>query len=238
MTHHTDATAPNPLAYRSARDLVALLAHREVSATELLQHSIARIEALDEQINAVVVRDFERARASAREADAALARGEQRPLLGLPMTVKESFSVMGLPTTWGDPAHRDWLPSADSVAVERLKQAGAIILGKTNVPLMLGDFQSYNDIYGTTNNPWDVSRTSGGSSGGSAAALAAGFVSLELGSDFAGSLRIPAHFCGVYAHRPSLDLVPMRGGGPPRAPARPDRASSPSRDPWRAAHPI
>jgi amidase len=178
---------------------------------------------LDKSINAVVVRDFERARAAAKDADAALARGERRPLLGLPMTVKEQFNVAGLPTTWGNPKFRDWRPEADALTVQRLKAAGAVVLGKTNVPLELTDWQSYNEIYGTTNNPWDLSRTPGGSSGGAAAALAAGFVPLELGSDIGGSLRAPAHYCGVFAHKPSLDLVPQRGSGPPGTPAVPVR---------------
>ena len=211
------------LDYRTASELVAALADRRVSATELLEASIARIEAHDGPINAVVVRDFERARAAAREADAALARGERRPLLGLPMTVKEQFNVAGLPTTWGNPKFKGWQPAEDALVVQRLKAAGAVILGKTNVPFMLADWQSYNDIYGTTNNPWDVGRTPGGSSGGAAAALAAGFVALELGSDIGGSLRAPAHYCGVLAHKPSLDLVPGRGGGPPQSPAVPTR---------------
>jgi amidase len=164
-----------------------------------------------------------RARAAATAADAALARGEGRPLLGLPMTVKEQFNIVGLPTTWGDKKFKDWRPGADALAVTRLKTAGAVILGKTNVPLNLSDWQSYNEIYGTTNNPWDLARTPGGSSGGAAAALAAGFVSLELGSDIGGSLRAPAHYCGVFAHKPSLDLIPQRGAGPPDTPANPVR---------------
>ena len=139
------------------------------------------------------------------------------------MTVKEAFNVAGLPTTWGDPKFRDWQPGFDALVVRRLKAAGAVILGKTNVPLMLEDWQSYNEIYGTTNNPWDLARTPGGSSGGAAAALAAGFVALELGSDIGGSLRCPAHFCGVFAHKPSLDLVPMHGAGPPHVPDVPIR---------------
>jgi hypothetical protein len=148
-----------------------------------------------------------------------LARGETKLLLGLPMTVKEQFNIAGLPTTWGNPDAKGWQPQADALVVQRLKAAGAIILGKTNVPLMLSDWQSYN--YGTTNNPWDLGRTPGGSSGGAAAALAAGYVPLELGSDIGGSLRAPAHYCGVFSHKPSLDLVPMRGAGPPRPPAVP-----------------
>ena len=141
-----------------------------------------------------MVRDFDRARQAADAADAALGRGERRPLLGLPMTVKEQFNVAGLPTTFGNPKFKDWRPEVDALAVQRLKAAGAVILGKTNVPLFLSDWQSYNEIYGTTNNPWDLSCPPGGSSGGAAAALAAGFVPLEFGSDIFGSLRCPAHF--------------------------------------------
>jgi amidase len=185
-------------AYRTGSELRAALIDRTVSARELLDAAIARIEALDPKINAVVVPDFDRARTTAAEADAALARGERRPLLGLPMTVKEQFNITGLPTTWGDPKFKDWRPDSDALVVQRLKTAGAIILGKTNVPIDLADWQSYNDVYGTTNNPWDADRSPGGSSGGSAAALAAGFVPLEFGSDIGGSLRAPAHFCGVF----------------------------------------
>ena len=209
------------LAYRSAADLVDMLAERQISARELLDAAIARIEALDPKINAVVVRDFDRARAAAKAADEALAKGEKKPLLGLPMTVKEQFGVAGLPTTWGDPKFKDWKAEVDALAVQRLKAAGTIILGKTNVPLNLRDWQSYNDVYGTTNNPWDLSRSPGGSSGGGAAALAAGFVPLEFGSDIGGSLRAPAHFCGVFSHKPSLDLVPQRGALPPQTPVIP-----------------
>jgi amidase len=130
-------------------------------------------------------------------------------------------NVAGLPTTWGHLKFKDWRPDADALAVQRLKAAGAIILGKTNVPVDLGDWQSYNEVYGTTNNPWDLTRAPGGSSGGAATALAAGFVPLELGSDIGGSLRAPAHFCGVFSHKPSLDLIPQRGAGPPQTPALP-----------------
>src|SRR5215831_6024888 len=209
--------------YRTATDLIGALAARQISARELLDAAIARIEALHEKINAVVVRDFDRARAAADAADVALGRGEWLPLLGLPMTVKEQFSIAGLPTTWGNPKFRDWQPQVDAVVVQRLKAAGAIILGKTNVPVNLADWQSYNDVYGTTNNPYNHGRTPGGSSGGSASALAAGFVPLELGSDIGGSLRAPAHFCGVFSHKPTLDLVPQRGSGPPETPAIPVR---------------
>lgn len=211
----------NGLHYSSARELSAALSARKVSSAELVDLAIARIGARDGKLNAVVVRDFDRAKAAAVEADKALARGEKRPLLGVPMTVKESFNVSGLATTWGIPAGMGFQPREDALAVQRLKAAGAVVLGKTNVPLVLGDFQSYNDIYGQTNNPWNVGRTPGGSSGGAAASLAAGFVSLELGSDIGGSLRNPAHFCGVFGHKPSQGLVPLRGHTPPGAQAIP-----------------
>ncbi len=200
---------------RNAGEIVQAVAAREVSALEVADAAIARIEARDGPINAVVVRDFDRARDAARAADAALARGERRPLLGLPMTVKESHNVAGLPTTWGSPTFGGWVADTDSVAVARLKAAGAIILGKTNVPPFLDDFQANNPVYGRTHNPWDLSRTPGGSSGGSAAALAAGMTPLELGSDIGGSIRVPAAFCGVYGHKPSYNLVPLRGHAPP-----------------------
>jgi amidase len=207
------------LDYCTTKELVGLLASRQISAVELFARAVARIEARDKQINAVVVRDFERAREAAKAADARLARGESGALLGVPMTVKEAFNVAGLPTTWGFAACKDFRPTEDALAITRLKAAGAVILGKTNVPISLADWQSYNDIYGTTNNPWDLTRTPGGSSGGSAASLAAGYVSLELGSDIGGSLRTPAHYCGVYAHKPSLGLAPARGHTLPNLPA-------------------
>ena len=210
-----------PAPYRTAGELLADLAARRVSSVELLDQAIARIEALDKSINAVVVRDFDRARQAAIAADQALARGERRPLLGLPMTAKESFNVAGLPTTWGIPAFKDWRPTEDAVPVQRLKAAGAVIIGKTNVPVALADWQSTNPIYGTTNNPYDKERTPGGSSGGAAAALAAGYVALELGSDIGGSLRAPAHFCGVFAHKPTYGVIARRGHNFPRQPALP-----------------
>jgi amidase len=198
-------------AYSTAAELAAAMDGGEVSAVELTTAAIARIEQLDGDINAICVRDFDRALVAAGEADAARARGEVGPVLGVPMTIKDSIDVAGLPTTWGFPRFKDQLAAADAVAVARLKAAGAVILGKTNVPVALGDFQSYNAIYGATNNPWDLGRTPGGSSGGSAAALAAGFGALSIGSDIGGSLRVPAHFSGVYAHKPSIGLLPLRG---------------------------
>lgn len=207
--------------YQSAIALTQALANKEISSAELLETMISRIETLDKKINAVVVRDFEQARLSAKAADIAISKGQSLPLLGLPITVKESFNVAGLPTTWGNPQFKNWRPTEDALAVARLKAAGAIIIGKTNVPFMLMDYQSYNDLYGKTNNPWDISLTPGGSSGGAAAALAAGFTSLELGSDIGGSIRVPAHFCGVFGHKPSVNLIPMRGAGPPMTPPSP-----------------
>ena len=201
--------------YASARDMAAGLAAKQVSSVELTHAAIARIEKLDGAINAVVVRDFDRALAAARAADARLARGETAPLLGVPMTVKEAHNVEGLPTTWGSPAFASWIAPEDSVGVARLKAAGAVILGKTNVPPFLADWQSTNPIYGRTVNPWDKARSPGGSSGGSAAALAAGYVPLEFGSDIGGSIRIPSAFCGVYGHKPTFDLIPQRGHTPP-----------------------
>jgi amidase len=202
----------------TATEQLSALRSRAVSAVELLEQSIARIEAHDGKLNAVVVRDDERARTAAVQADIALAQGDPRPLLGLPMTVKEAFNVAGWPTTWGIPGTEKIEVGQDAVAVARLKSAGAVIIGKTNVCTQLADWQTFNPVYGTTHNPWDLKRTPGGSSGGSAAALAAGFVSLELGSDLSGSLRIPAHCCGVFAHKPSFGLVPTRGFAPPGVP--------------------
>jgi amidase len=216
-----DVIAASEWDYRTIAEIAAALRARKISALELADHVIARIEAVDRRINAVVVRDFARAREAAKAADAALSRGDAQPLLGVPMTVKESFNVAGLTTTWGDPRFRNFMPKEDALIVSRVKSAGAVILGKTNVPLMLSDWQSYNDIYGTTNNPWDLGRTPGGSSGGSAAALACGFGPLSLGSDMGGSLRAPAHYCGVYGHKPTLGLVPARGQNPPGTPPLP-----------------
>jgi amidase len=202
-------------AYSTAETLVSALAARRIGALELTDAAIARIERLDGAVNAVVVRDFERAREAARSADRALANGERRPLLGLPMTVKEAHNIAGLPTTWGSPMFKGWMPEVDALGISRLKAAGAVILGKTNVPPFLSDWQSGNPIHGRTNNPWDLGRSPGGSSGGGSAALAAGFTPLEFGSDIGGSIRVPAAFCGVFGHKPSHGIVPSRGHAPP-----------------------
>ena len=188
---------------RGAIETAEAIARGETSARAEAEAAIARIEERDGAINAVVVRDFERALVAADAADARLARGERMPLLGVPMTVKESFDVAGLPTTWGFVEHKDFVAREDAVAVKRLKRAGAIVLGKTNVPVGLADHQSVNPIYGRTNNPNDLSRSAGGSSGGSGAALASGMVPLELGSDIGGSIRVPAAFNGVWGHKPT-----------------------------------
>ncbi|HEV2364891.1 MAG TPA: amidase family protein [Caulobacteraceae bacterium] len=207
--------APADLAKATVAESRRLLAAREVSALELTDAAIERIERLDPPINAVVVRDFDRARKAAKAADAAIAGGERRPLLGVPMTVKEAHNVEGLPTTWGVEAWKGWIAPEDSVGVKRLKAAGAIIVGKTNVPPHLSDWQSVNPIYGRTNNPFDPARTPGGSSGGSAAAVASGMVPLEFGSDIGGSIRVPSAFCGIAGHKPSWELIPGRGHTPP-----------------------
>ncbi|HEY3792380.1 MAG TPA: amidase [Bradyrhizobium sp.] len=213
--------AKSQWSFASATGLSAALAAKKVSAIELAQDAIGRIERHDGKINAICVRDFARGLDAARAADAARERGESKPLLGIPLTVKESYNVGGLPTTWGISAQKDFVPPEDALSITRVKDAGGVILGKTNVPLGLADWQSYNDIYGTTNNPFDLGRTPGGSSGGSSAALAAGYGPLSLGSDIGGSLRVPAFHCGVYAHKPTFALVPSRGHTTPPFPPLP-----------------
>ncbi|MGH0030709.1 MAG: amidase family protein, partial [Myxococcota bacterium] len=217
------------LAYRTATDLTGALERGDLSSVELLDFLLARVESRNPALNAVVAQDADGARARAREADAARGRGERwGPLHGLPMTIKDSFEVVGMPCTSGAKELADHRPARNADPVQALVDAGAIVFGKTNLPLYAGDFQSYNDVYGTTNNPWNVERGPGGSSGGSAAALAAGFTPLELGSDIGGSIRNPAHFCGVYGHKPSWGATPNRGHvpGPPGTLSRPDLAVS------------
>jgi amidase len=200
------------LAFLSATELARRLRRREVSAQALLELYIERIAHHDGAINAVVVRDFDNARERARAADAALAEGRLwGPLHGLPMTVKESFDLPGLPTTRGLESLRGNIATRPAVAVQRLLDAGAIVFGKTNVPASLADWQTFNAVYGTTRNPWNLACTPGGSSGGSAAALAAGLTALELGTDIGASIRNPAHYCGVWGHKPTWGVVPMKG---------------------------
>src|SRR3954470_11761588 len=205
----------------TAEELVAALRAGAVTSVELTDEAIARIERDDQVVNAICVPDFDRARAAAHRADQALARGEDRPLLGVPVTVKESYDVAGLTTTWGMPPHRDFRPAEGAVQVSRLKAAGAVGLAKTHVPTGLQDIQSFNEIYGTTTNPWDPGRASGGSSGGSAAALASGFGALSIWSEIRAPWRTPDTFCGFYAHKPTLGLAASRGMVAPSEPALP-----------------
>ncbi len=203
---------------RPAVELASLIRHGQVSATEALEGALDRYERFNPAVNAVVVTRIDEARRRAAEADAAAAAGTcWGPLHGVPMTIKEAFDWAGTPSTWGNPAWADNIAAADAITVDRLHQAGAVIWGKTNVPLMLGDWQSFNDIYGCTNNPWDLTRVPGGSSGGSAVALATGMASLELGSDIGASIRNPAHYCGVFGHKPTFGLVPDGGHAVPGA---------------------
>ncbi|MCU4159481.1 amidase [Acidiphilium sp. AL] len=200
------------LGFRSAGFVARQIKNGRLSCVDALEYFIRRVEAFDGRLNAVVVRDFERARRQARALDRNRASLDcLPPLYGVPMTVKESFDVAGLPTSWGVEAFRSNVAADDAVAVARLKRAGAVIFGKTNVPVMLMDWQSRNPVYGGTANPWDIARTPGGSSGGSAAALAAGLTALETGSDIGGSIRDPAHYCCVYGHKPSWNVIPAQG---------------------------
>ncbi|NNE11868.1 MAG: amidase [Ilumatobacter sp.] len=196
----------------AATDLAAAIRGREISATEALEHQVARIERLDGPVNSVVHWDLDRARAAAADADAAVAAGrELGPLHGVPITIKDSFQTEGCVTTSGAAELADFVPEADAAPVARLRAAGAIPFAKTNLPIYAGDIQSFNEVYGTSNNPHDLDRTPGGSSGGSAAALAMGFTALELGSDIGGSIRVPAHYSGVSGHKPSYGIVPAHG---------------------------
>lgn len=194
-----------------AAETAQAIAEGRTTAVAECEAAIARIEALNPALNAVIVKDYERARADARAADAAVAAGERRPLLGVPMTVKESFELAGTAQTWGFAAYAGHVNAVDGSTVRRLRAAGAVILGKTNVPVGLADLQSVNPIYGRTVNPHDPALVPGGSSGGSAVALASGMVPLEIGTDIGGSIRSPAHFCGVYGHKTSYGVIPLDG---------------------------
>ena len=188
----------------------------QISSTELLDHYLARIKELDERTNAVVTLAAERALKEAKRADRAQAAGDLLgPLHGLPVSVKDTIETAGVRTTAGDPNMVDHLPEQDAFAVARLRKAGAIVFAKTNAPLYGGDAQTYNEVFGVTNNPWDLKRSPGGSSGGSAVALAAGFTGLDIGSDIGGSVRNPAHYCGIFGHKPSFGLIPTTGHLPP-----------------------
>jgi len=198
--------------FRSAKELAADIRRKKIGCLELLDLYLSRVDKYNPALNAIIATDVEGARKRARAADRALARKQVwGPLHGVPMTIKESYDVVGMPTTWGVPELKDNLPLRNALAVDRLLDAGVVLFGKTNVPIYLADYQSYNAIYGTTNNPWDVSRAPGGSSGGSAAAIAAGLCGIEAGSDIGSSIRNPAHYCGVYGHKPTFGIVPPRG---------------------------
>ncbi len=205
------------LALLPAAAAAGMVRRKEISARELTEVTLARIEALNPALNAVVELAAEAARRQAAAADEAVTRGRDLgPWHGVPMTVKDSFNVAGMHTTWGNPAFKDYVADWDAAVVRRLRGAGAVIVGKTNVHFMLADFgQTANDLYGVTNNPWDLARTPGGSTGGGAAALAAGMTFAEYGSDLAGSIRIPSSFCGVYGLKPSVGTVPLAGFQPP-----------------------
>jgi amidase len=201
-------------AFATATAMLAALRARRVSAVELLDLHRRRIERHNPRLTAIVEPDFERARSAAEAADLRLARGEAAPLLGLPMTLKESINVRGLRTTAGMPQWANFRSEHDAPVTTRVRAAGAVVMAKTNVPPMLADWQSSNEVYGRANNPWDLARTPGGSTGGGAAALAAGLTPLEYGSDIGGSIRVPAAFCGVYGHRPSETVMPRSGQFP------------------------
>ena len=203
---------------RTARELVALLREGAVSAREVVDDHLERIAEANPGLNAVVTVAAEQARADAAAVDAIRARDRDLPpLAGLPMTVKDSFETAGIRTTSGSERYADHVPATDAVAVRRLRDAGAIVLGKTNLSELADDVQSTNTLFGTTNNPWDRARTPGGSSGGAAVAVASGMSPVELGSDIGGSIRTPAAFCGICGHKPTYGVVPTRGHipGPP-----------------------
>jgi len=204
-----------PLLLRSATDLREALLDRALSARELVASAIAAIERLDPALKAVVVTDFEAALRAAEESDRRLAAGTARPLEGLPMTVKDSFAVAGLPTASGLPALKDYRPAEDATAVAQLRRAGAILLGKTNVPVLTADLQTFNSVYGQTRNPWNLAVSPGGSSGGAAVAVATGMAALELGSDLGGSIRWPAHCCGIFGLRTTSGAISTSGHIPP-----------------------
>jgi len=196
----------------SAKRLAGAVRRRKIGCLELLQHFLKRVERHNPALNAIIATDIPAALKRARAADRALAKGEAwGPLHGVPMTIKESYDVVGMPTTWGLPELKENRPQRNALAVDRMLAAGVTLFGKTNVPLMLADWQSYNEVYGTTNNPWDVALSPGGSSGGSAAALAAGLTGIEAGSDIGASIRNPAHYCGVFGHKPTWGICPPRG---------------------------
>lgn len=198
--------------FRSATALAAAIRAGELSSRDLLTTYLSRIEELDTSVNSVVAVDAELAMAEATAADDAVARGRTvGPLHGVPCTVKDAIETAGMRSTSGAPVLADHVPHTDATAVARLRGAGAVVFGKTNVPIWAGDMQTYNELFGATSNPWALDRSAGGSSGGAAAAVACGFTGFELGTDIGGSIRIPSHLCGVFGLRPSYGLIPQRG---------------------------
>jgi amidase len=201
-----------PVALRSATEQAVLVRTKQASSRELLDSYLERVERLNPSINAVVTLDVERARIRARAADEATARGVSwGPLHGLPMTIKDALAVAGVRSTGGAVELTDYVPARTAPAVARLRNAGAIVFGKTNVPKWSLDYVTTNEVFGTTNNPWHTGHAPGGSSGGAAAAISAGFSALEIGTDLGGSIRLPAHFCGVYGFKPTFGAVSQRG---------------------------
>ncbi len=200
------------LGLATATELAKSIRDRSISAVELLDLYLARCEALNGEINAVITFDVERAKEAAAAADAATAAGESLgPLHGLPITVKDAIATGGIRSTGGATELENHVPATDAPVVDRVKAAGAVVFGKTNVPRWSGDIQAYNTMFGFTGNPWDLDRTPGGSSGGASAAVSAGLTSFEIGTDIGGSVRLPAHFAGVCGHKPSWGVVPQRG---------------------------
>jgi amidase len=213
------------LAYRSAAELAALLKAKKVGSEELLDLYLDRFEKYNSQVNAVIATDFASARRRAKAADIALAKGENwGPLHGIPMTIKDSFDVAGMPSTWGVAELKDHRPARNALAVDRFVDAGAIFFGKTNVPAFLIGWATNSEVHGTTNNPWDLTRSPGGSSGGSAAAIATGLSALEIGVDFGGGVRNVAHYCGIYGHKPTYGITNWVGHVLPGFGTRPDLA--------------
>ena len=200
------------LPFRTAKQLAAAVRKKKIGCLELLDLYLKRVEAYNPELNAIIAIDIPGARKRAKAADKAVKAGKKLGALhGVPMTIKESYDVAGYPTTFGDPAFKNYVPKTNSLVAQRMIDAGVTLFGKTNVPLNLADWQSYNEIYGSTNNPWDLGRTPGGSSGGSGAALAAGLTGIDAGSDIGSSIRNPAHYCGVYGHKPTYGVVSYKG---------------------------
>ena len=200
------------IAFASARRLAGMIRRRKIGSLELLEHFLKRVEKYNPALNAIIATDLRGARKRARAADRALKKGEVwGPLHGVPMTVKESYDVAGYPTTWGVPEYKNTIVRKNALTIDRWLKSGVVLFGKTNVPVLLADTQTFNPIYGVTNNPWDLTRTPGGSSGGAATALAAGLTGIESGSDIGSSIRNPAHYCGVFGHKPTWGICPLIG---------------------------